>query len=33
VDEGIIERGKDMSDSEDKFTFPDLRTEADDLFL
>jgi len=33
VDESIIERGKDMSDSEDKFTFPDLRTEADDLFL
>jgi hypothetical protein len=33
MDKGIIERSEDMSNSKDKFSLPDLRTEAHDLFF
>jgi len=33
MDKGIIEGSEDVSNSKDKFSFPDLRTEAHDLFF
>jgi hypothetical protein len=33
MDKGIVEGGKDVGDSEDKFAFPDLRAEGGDLFF